>query len=150
MLTSRRTTRVIVAHDSGARTFENRGPGKGLVQVSEVDFEDGRRHAGELDADQGGRSATRAGHGHAYESHEDSRQHAVGYFAKQLAQDLARELHLGAFDQLVLVAPPRFLGMLRDALDSKLQRALIGTVCKDLPRATGEELCKHVASLIAV
>lgn len=150
MLNTRRTTRVLVAHDAGARTFEHRGRSKGLVQLSEIEFEDGRRHAGELDADRSGRSSDRSGHGHAFESHDNTRQHAVGLFAKQLAVDLSRDYHLGAFDQLVLIAPPRFLGVLRDALDTKLERAVIGTVCKDLPRANSDELCKHVAAFIAV
>jgi protein required for attachment to host cells len=149
MLTSRKTTRILVAHDARARTFEHRGKGQ-LSQLNEVEFEDGRRHAGELDADRSGRSSDRSGHGHAFESHDDTRHHAVGLFAKQLAHDLSHDFHLGAFEQLVLVAPPRFLGVLRGALDSKLQRVLIGTICKDLPRATGDELCKHLAGLLAV
>jgi protein required for attachment to host cells len=144
------TTRVLVAHDAGARSFENRGPGKGLVALGEVEFEDGRRHSGELNSDRPGRAFDRAGQGrHAYEAHDDARSHAVAHFARELAHDLAREFHLGAFDQLVLVAPPRFLGVLRDALDAKLLRALIGSVAKDLPRATAAELCAHVSGFVA-
>jgi protein required for attachment to host cells len=137
------TTRVIVAHDAGARAFEHRGPGKPLVQLSEVEFEDGRRHSGELE--EGGRGFDRA-----YEAHQDSRQHAVAHFAKVLVQDLARDFHLGEFQQLVLVAPPRFLGMLRDSLDTKLKRALVGTVAKDLPRADARVVCQHIAAFVAV
>lgn len=145
------TTRVLVAHDAGARSFENRGPGKGLIALGEVAFEDGRRHSGELDSDRPGRAFDRAGQGrHAYETHQDARQHAVAHFARELAQDLAREYHLGAFQQLVLVAPPRFLGVLRDALEPKLARAVIGSVPKDLPRASATELGQHIASLVAV
>lgn len=150
MSNTRKTTRVLVAHDAGARQFEHTRPGKGLVQLSEVEFEDGRRHAGELNEDRSGRSSDRAGNGHGFETHDDTRHHAVGLFAKQLAQDLARDFHLGEFDQLVLVAPPRFLGVLRGALSSKLERAVIGTVCKDLPRADDAELRKHLAGLVAV
>ncbi len=145
------TTRVLVAHDAGARTFENRGPGKGLIKLSDVDFEDGRRHAGELDSDRPGRASDRAGQGrHAYEPHEDARHHAVAHFARELAHDLSRDYHEGAFNQLVLIAPPRFLGVLRDALDQKLVRIVVGTVSKDLPRASAAELCDHVASFVAV
>jgi protein required for attachment to host cells len=137
------TTRVIVAHDAGARAFEHRGPGKALVQLTEVEFEDGRRHARELEEGGGGLDR-------AYESHQDARQHAVAHFAKVLAQDLARDFHLGAFQQLVLVAPPRFLGMLREALDAKLKRALIGTLAKDLPRCNVRDLAVHLACFVAV
>lgn len=144
------TTRVIVAHDAGARAFEHHGPGRGaLVPLREVAFEDGRRHAGDLE--EGGRGFDRGSSSrHAYEAHEDTRQHAVAHFAKTLAQDLARDFHLGEFQQLVLVAPPRFLGVLRDALDGKLTRAVIGTIAKDLPRCTPRELANHLKPYVTV
>ena len=135
------TTRVLVAHDAGARIFEHRGRGKGLVQLSDVPFEDGRRHVGELDSDRQGRAFDRSGQGrHAFEPQQDAKEHAVQRFAKQLVQDLSRQCHNGEFRQLFIVAPPRFLGVLRDSLDGKLEKALIGTLAKDLPRATAEEL----------
>jgi protein required for attachment to host cells len=139
------TTRVIVAHDAGARAFEHHGPGRAaLVTLREVAFEDGRRHAGDLE--EGGRGFDRSGSSrHAYEAHQDTRQHAVAHFAKVLAQDLARE-----FQQLVLVAPPRFLGVLREALGGKLLRAVIGTIAKDLPRCTPRELADHLRPFVTV
>ena len=145
------TTRVLVAHDAGCRAFEQRGRGKKLTLLSEIDFEDGRRHSGELDADRPGRGFDRkGGQGHAYEPQLDTRQHAVLQFAKELASDLAREYHLGAFDDLVLVAPPRFLGMLRDSLDTKLTRAVIATLAKDLPRADEAELRAQLSAVMRI
>jgi protein required for attachment to host cells len=146
---SRITTRVIVAHDAGARSFEHHGPGKTLVSLRDIAFEDGRRHVGDLE--EGGRGFDRSGSSrHAYEAHQDTRQHAVAHFAKVLAQDLARDFHLGEFQQLVLVAPPRFLGVLREALDGKLLRAVIGSVAKDLPRCTPRELAGHLKPFVSV
>ncbi|MET0341455.1 MAG: host attachment protein [Polyangiales bacterium] len=138
-------TRVLVAHDAGARSFENRGPGKGLIQLSSVDFEDGRRHTGELSADRSGRRGAQGAH----EPEQDPKTHAIEYFAKELARDLGRALREGAFTQLVLVAPPRFLGLLRAELDVLLQRAVIATVPKALPRATTAELCAQLAPHLA-
>jgi len=134
-------TRVLVAHDAGARVFENRGPGKGLVELQAVDFEDGRRHNGEIDSDKPGRSFSRSGQSsHAYEPHQGAKAHAVEFFAKELAHDLAHAFDEHAFHQLVLIAPPRFLGTLRDSLATKVSKAVIGSVAKDLPRATSDEL----------
>jgi protein required for attachment to host cells len=145
------TTRVLVAHDAGARSFEHRGPGKGLIELSHVPFEDGRRHSGELNSDRPGRAFDRASNSRsAYEPHQDAKQHAIAHFAKQLALELWRDYSNGAFHQLVLVAPPRFLGVLRDALDHKLVRVVIGTVAKDLPRASAAELGRHVACFMAI
>lgn len=134
-------TRVLVAHDAGARWFDSRGPGKGLIPRGEVEFEDGRRHQGELEADRPGSSAGRAGGGrHSYAPSRDAKDIACAHFAKELAADLAREFRAGGFARLVLVAPPRFLGVLKSALDPQLERALLATLAKDLPRASTDEL----------
>jgi len=44
------------------------------------------------------------------------------------------------FDELVLVAPPKFLGMLRDELQNPLDKLVTRTVDKDLTRLTVHEL----------
>ncbi len=143
-------TCVLVAHDAGARWFDNRGPGKGLVQRGEVEFEDGRRHHGELAADRPGSSAGRAGGGrHSYAPSRDARDVACAHFATELAADLARDFRAGSFARLVLVAPPRFLGVLKAALDPLLDRALLATLAKDLPRASTDELIVQLGPHIA-
>jgi protein required for attachment to host cells len=135
------TTRVLVAHDAGARVFESADYGRRLEQLGEVVFEDGRRQPHEIDTDRPGRLGQSR---HAYEPQQDSQAHAVQGFAKELAQDLARAYHQGAFQRLILIAPPRFLGLLRGALDGPLEKAVIGSVAKDLPRATPTELHAYV------
>lgn len=142
-------TRVLVAHDAGARMFDHRGPGKGLIALGAVDFEDGRRHAGELTEGRVGRAHGGGAGGRACEPATDPRTHAIGHFAKQLAKDLGRDLRKGAFTQLVLIAPPRFLGLLRGELDAPLERALIASLPKDLPRASERELCDQLAPFLA-
>jgi protein required for attachment to host cells len=140
-------TRVVVAHDAGARWFDNRGPGKGLIPRGQVEFEDGRRHQGELEADRPGSAG--GGRRHSYAPSRDAKDTACAHFAKELAADLARELRAGSFARLVLVAPPRFLGMLKSALDPQLERTLLATVPKDLPRASVEELIVQLGPHIA-
>lgn len=144
-------TRVLVAHDAGARWFDNRGPGKGLVLRGEVEFEDGRRHSGELlEGDRPGSSAGRGGGGrHSYAPSHDAKEQACTHFAKELASDLGREFRSGDFTRLVLIAPPRFLGVIKAELDPLLQRALLATVAKDLPRASIAELCVQLGAYLA-
>lgn len=142
-------TRVLVAHESGARSFENRGPGKGLSQLAETLFEDGRRHPGEFETDRQGRTSSSGKGTNVYASEHDPRVHATEHFAKMLAQELGSALRAGGFQRLVLIAPPRFLGLLKAQLDPLVARVLLGTVSKDLPRASASELCKHIESLLA-
>ncbi len=135
------TTRVLVAHDAGARIFDQRGPGKGLIELSSILFEDGRRSNIDINADRAGRGG--------YETHDDAHKHAVHHFARTLVDDLTSAHHRGEFQQLILVAPPRFLGFLRESLGTQLKRTIIGTIAKDLPRASLTELCAHLAQYVA-
>ncbi len=138
-------TRVLVAHDAGARLFENRGPRSGLHQLESIDFEDGRRHEGEIESDRAGRSAGGPGTASsAYESHQSGRAHAIELFAKELVHDLERAFDSHSFHHLVLIAPPRLLGTLREALPKKMVKCVVGSIAKDLPRATNKELIGYL------
>jgi protein required for attachment to host cells len=53
-----------------------------------------------------------------------------------------RTLH--AFGKLVLVAEPRFLGMLRAALDPHTAALVVKTVHKDLPGVSEKDLASHL------
>jgi protein required for attachment to host cells len=52
-----------------------------------------------------------------------------------------------AFDQLVLVAPPRALGVLRAALDEHARGRLVGEVAKDLVRMPLDKLVEHLPKI---
>lgn len=49
-------TWILVAHEAGARAFENDGPGKGLDLVEEIEHAEGRTRDGAIDTDRPGRS----------------------------------------------------------------------------------------------
>lgn len=46
------------------------------------------------------------------------KQQATAAFAKQIAEQLHKARHAGAFREFAIVAAPRFLGVLRNALAS--------------------------------
>ncbi|MGB8330033.1 MAG: host attachment protein, partial [Polyangiales bacterium] len=49
-------TWILVAHDAGARLFENRGRGKGLELIEMIDHPEGRERNRDVDSDRPGRS----------------------------------------------------------------------------------------------
>lgn len=147
------TTWVLVAHDSGARFFENRGPGKGLVPVDEVDHQAGRTRDQDFDADRPGRSFRRdSGDSRrsAMTREESPRDRAVADFARQLAARLGHARTEGRYHRLVLVAPPKFLGRLRQSIDAPTERCVVGSLDKDLASADLDQLVKHVGEVLAV
>ena len=147
------TTWILVAHDAGARTFENQGPGKGIALVEEVDHPEGRARASELESDRPGRSfrknsadPRRAAMSRSQGPHE----RVVADFARQLAGKLRDGRVANAFDRLVLVAPPKFLGLLRSSLDGPTAACVVGSLDKDLATSKEDELVSHLGEVIAV
>ncbi len=147
------TTWILVAHDAGARFFESHGPGKGLQLVEEVDHPEGRARDGDIDTDRPGRSF-RKNSGDprraAMSRSESPHERIVASFARDLAHRLQRGRMQREFGRLVLVAPPRLLGLLRSSLDAPTQQLVVGSLDKDLAWAKEAELIDHIGKVIAV
>lgn len=144
-------TWILVSHDSGARLFENDGPGKGLRLRQTIDHPEGRARDGAVDADRPGRSFARVGPGRHSMSRENTpHEHAVAGFARDLADLLKTGRTANEYERLVLVASPRFLGVLRGALDSKTAALVIGSLDKDLAEHDEDQLVRQLGAIIAV
>ena len=85
------TTWILVAHDAGARHFENHGPGKGLELIEEIDHPEGRQRDRDIVSDRPGRSF-RKNSGDprraSMSSSETPHERVVSDFARALAQRL--------------------------------------------------------------
>ena len=146
-------TGILVAHDAGARFFENEGPGKGIELIEELDHPEGRERDRDFDTDRPGRSfrknsadPRRAAMSRSQTPHE----RAVADFARVLAQKLQRGRTSNRYDRLVLVAPPRFLGLLRSSLDGPTTQLVVGSLDKDLAAHKESELVEHLGEVIAI
>jgi protein required for attachment to host cells len=146
-------TWILVAHDAGARVFENDGPGKGLQLIEEIDHPEGRERDQDINADRPGRSF-RKNSGDprraAMSRSEGPRERAVSDFARAMAEKLKQGRVENQYERLVLVAPPRFLGLLRSSLDGPTAQLLVGSLNKDLASTRQAELIEHLGEVIAV
>lgn len=146
-------TWILVAHEAGARVFENQGPGKGLDLIEQIDHAEGRERDGELASDRPGRSF-RKNSGDprraAIPPSEGPHDRAVANFARDMANKLRQGRVQNQYQRLVLVAPPRFLGLLRSSLDGPTSQLVVGSLRKDLANTKEAELIKHLGQVIAV
>jgi protein required for attachment to host cells len=78
---------------------------------------------------------------------QDQSEHT---FLQALAGRLDAALGAGEAKSLVIVAPPRALGMLRDAYSPALRSALRGEIDKDYVRMPVHEIEKHLAQAVPV
>ena len=142
------TTWILSANSSRATLFSTDSPTAPLTQLAEFDNPDARAKSSELGADRPGRTYDRHGAGrHAMEFELDPQKREQLRFAKALADTLDKGRVENAYERLVLVASPTFLGMLRDelrraaAIDGlargrqRLLRAAAGGVARPTARA---------------
>ena len=147
------STWVLVAHEAGARLFENHGPGKGLTLVEEIDHPEGRMRDGELVSDRPGRSFRKDSgdpRRASMSQNEGPHERVVATFARDLASRLQQGRVRNEYRRLVLVAPPRFLGRLRSSLDGPTAQLVVGSLHKDLATTKEAELIEHLGEIIAV
>lgn len=142
-------TWILVAHHSGARLFENDGPGKGLQVVQKISHPEGRLRIQDITSDKPGRSTDSKGVHHSFgkELH-DPKEHLAQQFAKQLAGILNEGRNHNRYTQLILVADPRFLGELRAALDHPTAALVTATLNKDLINVDERDIPQHLGDVI--
>ncbi|WP_290647907.1 host attachment protein [Aquisalimonas sp.] len=128
-----KSTWVVVANRARARFFSLSSPKGPLTEVQDLVHPEGRLHDQDINADRPGRSFDTSGKGrHAMgKRHSPSEQEAIR-FAHTVGDQLAKQHYEGAFERLVLTAPPHFLGLLRDALPAAVTESIVMEIDKDL------------------
>jgi protein required for attachment to host cells len=110
-----RITWTIVANAEHVRVFEERPRGADLHELVEWDrrpTEDERRHADH----QRGVQKQRFGYARGETTDHDLTGHTEHKFLHHLAHDLRTAGATGSFESLILLAPPKALGVLRGEL----------------------------------
>ncbi|MET0390791.1 MAG: host attachment protein [Polyangiales bacterium] len=142
---------ILVAQSTHATFFSSRGSHTPMQLVATMENPRGRLLSRALDSDRPGRSFDRAGHGsHALANEVTAHEHAARVFAHQLAERLDRERCAGTFDQLIIFAGPRMLGMLREELSEPTRRLVQLEVHKELLNPTPEILRKQLRGMAHV
>jgi protein required for attachment to host cells len=142
-----KNTWVVVADEAIARILEQSQQGGDLVPVEELTDPDAHAKESELHHGPHGR---RAGGGsgsnpQATVSAGDSERHQrAQLFATRIAQRLAQGHRDKRFEALHLVAAPRLLGYLRNALDANVAGTVVGTLDKDVVQESNAELARRV------
>ena len=125
---------VVVADESNAIVYARNTRSGPLRKVFSLDNEAARLKTEQLIRDSGGRSFDSKGKGrHTMTSEKsDPKKHAASMFAKQIAERIGKVMHDGRCRGFALVAAPRFLGVLRDAVSVATSAEPYATVDKDV------------------
>jgi protein required for attachment to host cells len=142
---------IVIADGARARILENTGPGKGLTALPAEEMHHIHPPSRDIVADRPGRSHDRMGpQRHAMEPPSDAHREEKRRFADELAELLNTAARMDSYDRLVLVAPAKTLGDLRQALGKEAAAKVDGELSKDLTPIADHELPDHLDSVITV
>jgi protein required for attachment to host cells len=137
------TTWIVVADGSQAHILACQDSAYHLQEIQRLVSGNGTRQSREMGSDKPGRyHAGQQNHRAAMEPPTDPQRYAKYSFARDIAHYLWE--HQQAFHSLILVAPPKTLGDLRDVLDHQLETRIIGTMDKDLTHMPLPDLPKRL------
>ncbi len=117
---SQKSDWVVVADESRAIFYAWDKRYSPLRELSQLENEVARQKTSSQISDRGGRSFDSHGQGRHTMTNEktDPKKHAAIVFAKEVAGRVAKARQEGSCRDYALVAAPRFLGLLRDALET--------------------------------
>lgn len=144
-----KTCWILVADRAKARLLHALPDGQGPFPVLKCYVhEEGRRRDKDRDSAEPGRVIHPAGYVSAVEPHEDRNHLEARKFASILIDDLERNSLENRFDQLMVIAPPKFLGVLREAWYPDLKKKIFLEVSQDLMPLSDAELQQRLEGLM--
>ena len=140
-------TWIVVCDASRARFFMTRADREEWVKFEEFDHPASRMKSIDLVSDRPGRQLQSQGHVKKAGMAPRTDPHDVEEmrFAHYIAETLDSAHAQNAFERLVIVAPPAFLGQLRRAMSPKLQKSIYATLDKDYTHLDTDELHERIA-----
>lgn len=131
--------KLLLLHNEGDDTY----PNLQVIAKEEQNNPPNREHA----TDRPGRFKD-FGSGRSAAGETDFHQQEEDRFAAMVAERLYKQAHSGQFDKLVLVAPPRLIGRLRDSLHKEVRDRLVAQISKDLTNHPPAEIEKVLTAAL--
>lgn len=128
-------TWVVVAESSRARIFALHGLQSPMRELHDLVNPAARAAESDLVSDRPGRSTdSMGGQRHAKQPQVSPKEQVVVAFAREIAALIEQGRGRNEFEQLILVAAPEFLGLLRRSLDEVTRRCIKREIHKNVVR----------------
>ena len=133
-------TWIVAADSSRARVLQVSDRDRKLVEIDDLTNPAGRMDDRELTTD----ATPRFGRPGSDREEPSAREHETELFAKRVGEylDHARTEH--RYDELVILAPPKFLGLIRKKLGKQVEKLVTDQVPKNLAWIDARELERYL------
>jgi protein required for attachment to host cells len=143
---------ILVADSSRANLFATELPEQPWALLDEFEHPEGREQSRDIeDSSPPGRmlqNKSLGGRRSAMEPRTTPKEAETERFAGRLADFLETAVANRRFDDLVLVAPPHFLGVLHGALGAQTRKRLRATVDKDLSMLEASDVRQRLLTTV--
>ena len=137
---------ILVANQAEAQIYSSDQIPGNLLLVDVLANKEGTTHPGDLVSDAPGRSFDSTGSGrHAMEPNTGVKEEQRRRFVKEMTNRLQAAYLKGDFTQLVLLAAPAVLGVIRKSLPAELKKIVIKEIPKDV---IGQDVGKIQSQLV--
>lgn len=138
-------TWILVANASVATLYASAGPKLALARIKVLSHPQSRMKNADLVSDRAGHMQS-SGNGHgSRQPQTEPKQNEADHFARELAHELEQGRNAKQFERLILVAPPAFLGLINERLDTQTAKLVNNRHEKDYTQLSVRELTAHLA-----
>jgi protein required for attachment to host cells len=141
------TTWIVVADSSRARMFRSTTGSRQISEVLDLVNPAAREPSRDLVTDADGRVFARGGRGqptHASVPRADPVEHETELFAKRVTEAIEKGRVDTHYEELCLIAAPKFLGLLRANLGKEARKLVTREIDKDLSQKTDKEILEYL------
>lgn len=133
------TTWILVANACQAKLYARSNIKNGLSLIKTLSHPESRMKNSELVSDGSGAMQSAAGHG-ARQPQTEPKQNEAIHFAQQLAHELNQGRNEQQFVKIILMAPPTFLGLINEKLDTQTAKLISTKLDKDYTQVGEKEI----------
>jgi protein required for attachment to host cells len=142
-------TWLIVTDAARARLYALADRSSPLEELQDLVHPAARLKGEEIDSDRPGRAFDSHGEQrHAMEPSTQPKHEEAMHFAHEIADLLREGLDTHRFDQLCVIAPPQFMGLLRETMDDAVRRTVKGELVKDLTRESTDRIAAEAWAML--
>jgi protein required for attachment to host cells len=143
-----KSTYILVADNVRARIFTAEAPASPLEEIEALAHAEGRLHDRDITSDLPGKIKGEGSVGHAFEQPTDPKKHEADLFAHRLAHYLEDAHNANKFEQLLIIAEPSFLGLLRNCLPEQVKKSVCFELDKNITTQSADDIRKHLPTYL--
>jgi protein required for attachment to host cells len=137
-------TWILVADTTRARIFTAETPSSPLEEIEDLSHSKSRLHDREITSDLPGKIKSFGAGGHAFEQPTDPKKYEAEVFAHTVAQYLEDAHNANRFEQLLIVAGPTFLGLMRSNLPDQIKKLIRFELNKEITTLSVADIRQHL------